>query len=340
MVVTGTNRFYTGILLRVGILLSILLLSTCTTFHHPGLLVPLTAEQDSAIPSIALEAAGHSRLVHVRTYGNSGDPIILILHGSLSDSRSMLPLAALADDGYRVVFWDQRGNGLSERITAAEYTLESIIEEIDAVADYFAPGQPVRLIGHSFGAMYTALYLSERPQRVAQAVMIEPAALNGEIFDQTFNDIISINLFNPKMNSLFWQSEQISPMNHEAVDYRARMILLNGTQTNYHVDPDNPPAWPVWRSGGWAEIYRSSLLGSNALGQGFSYDFAHGAEDYPNPVLFVGSSSSALGADYQSRWHLPLFPNGASVALIPNSGHRLIQEDSSSLLFAVRDYLE
>lgn len=311
----------------------------CSSLLLPVILVPPTADEDPLIPSIAITVAGHTRLVHARAFGDPGDPVVLVLHGSLSDFRSLLPLAELANDGYRVVFWDQRGNGLSERITADEYTEASIVEEIDAVASHFAGNEPVRLIGHSFGAMYTALYLSDRPARVAQAIMIEPGGLNGAVFASTFDEIINVNLFNPKMNSLFWQSEQIAPMSHESADYRAQMILLNGTQTNYHCDPSNPTPWPVWRPGGWVDVYRGRILGGGAIGQTFAFDFARRVADYPHPVLFIAGTCSALGPAYQERWHVPLFPNGASVVSVPNTGHRLILEDTEAVLAAIRGYL-
>lgn len=312
----------------------------CSSLLLPsGSLVPLTADVDTRIPSIPITVAGRTRLVHVRTFGNSGDPVILVLHGSLSDSRSLLPLRSLADDGYFVVFWDQRGNGLSERISAAEYTEASIVDEIEAIASHFAGDNPVRLIGHSFGAMYTALFLSVHPQRETQAVMIEPGGLNGAIFSSTFSDIINVNLFSPKLNSLFWQSEQVGPLNHETVDYRAQMILLDGTQTNYHCDPRNPSPWPIWRAGGWVDVYRGRLLGVRGTGTTFRFDFARGATDYPNGVLFIGGTCSALGSEYQQRWHAPLFPNGSTVVAIPNTGHRLILEDTDAVLAAIREYL-
>lgn len=139
-------------------------------------LVPPTVDQDPSLPQAQLTVAGHTRAVHLRTAGDPESPPLLVLHGSLADHRALLPFQALAEDFY-VVMWDQRGNGLSERISAEEYTWASVVEEIDAVREVTGAQGPVSLLGHSFGAMYAALYMSERPGEVSQAVLMEPAGL-------------------------------------------------------------------------------------------------------------------------------------------------------------------
>lgn len=312
--------------------------ASCISFAGGNHLMPPTADQDPRIQSLAIHVAGHRRLVHYQTWGNPDNPAIFVLHGSLSDLRGYQGLSALADDGFYVVMWDQRGNGLSERITEKEYTEASIVEEIDAIIDSFAPKQPkVRLIGHSFGAMYAALYLSERPERIIQAVLIEPGGLTGRIFTDTYSRSININLFDPKLNSLFWQSEQLAPYDHDSADYRALMILQNGKQTNYHKDPNNPTKWPVWRPGGWVDVWRTRILGWDIRTNTYDFNFARGASSYLGTVLFMGGNYSALGADFQREFNAPLFSN-AKVVEIAGTGHRLIVEDLQAVLGALRTY--
>ncbi|MBS2018629.1 MAG: alpha/beta hydrolase [Deltaproteobacteria bacterium] len=328
------NRILTGVLAFV---LLVTLGGCAATGSLEGVL-PATVDRDARLPRTRIRVAGADRWIHWRVVGREGAPVLLVLHGSLGDHRALLPLAQLADR-YRVVLWDQRGNGLSERIPEKEYTEASIVEEIDAVADQVAPGAPVTLVGHSFGAMYTSLYLSVRPERVRQAVFIEPGGLDGDIFTRTFDDVINVHLFDSELNAMFWQAEQIGPVDHESSDYRALLILQNGKQTNYHCDSAHPPAWPVWRPGAAVDVYRGRLLGASAGSTTFSFDFARGARAYPRPVLFVAGTCSALGPEYQRRWHAPLFRE-ASVVAVPNTGHRLVQEDPNALLAALRAYLE
>ena len=338
MVKTASNRPMYVILFIMNTLLMSLCFGSCATFYGEAHLMPPTADADKRIQSIPIQVAGHRRLIHYRTWGDPNNPAVFVLHGSLSDCRGYLGLSELANDGFYIVMWDQRGNGLSERISGEEYTEESIVAEIDAVIDYFSSGQQqIRLIGHSFGGMYASLYLSARPDRVMQAALIEPGGLNGRIFTETYSRIININLFDPKLNSLFWQSEQLAPFDHESADYRALMILQNGKQTNYHRDPNNPTKWPVWRPGGWVDVWRSRILGLDVNTNTFAFDFARGAASYPGTVLFIGGDYSALGADYQREFNAPLFHN-AKVVEIPGTGHRLIVEDLQAVLGALRTF--
>ena len=82
----------------------------------PGNLVPQTVAEDPSLPAIDLAGTRF----HAEAFGDPDAPVILILHGGPGkDYRGMLPLKALADDGFRVVFWDQRGAGLSKREDAS-----------------------------------------------------------------------------------------------------------------------------------------------------------------------------------------------------------------------------
>ena len=310
----------------------------CLPASAPGALVPSTVDEDPSLPSITLTIAGHSRGVHLRTFGDPADPVLLMLHGSLADHRAFLPYEVLADR-YFVVMWDQRGSGLSERLTADEYTWRSVADEIDAVKQRYSPDAPVTLIGHSFGAMYATLYMAGRPEAVSRAVLMEPGGLTGDIFAATYPDIFTLSLLGEGLNRSFWQSEVLSASDHEVMDYKALQLLLDGHQTHYHCDPDAPYPLPVWRPGAHVEHLRGvNMQVSGSATITADYDFTVGLDDFTGPVLIIAGDCSGLGPAMQEEHHLPLFQD-ASLVTLPGVGHRMLVEDFEGTLAAIEAFL-
>ncbi len=302
-------------------------------------LVPPTVVDDPALPSLSIRVAGRERRVHVRTFGTPGRHVVLAMHGSLADGRYLLMLEPLADEHF-IVVWDQRGNGLSERLDGPdEYTAEAIVEEVDALADHFSPGRPVGLIGHSFGGMYASLYVGRRPDRVDHLALLEPGGLNGAIFGPTYPSLIRVDLLGPGLNSMFWQNEVLSPSTHERLDLRALMALQGENTPGYFCDPKRPPEIPLWRPGGHVDLLRSALLQGRGAPGTFDYDFTVGVDRFQGPVVLVGGSCSLLGPEYQRQYHLPFFPRGR-VITIEGAGHRFPTEKPAETMSLLRAFLK
>src|SRR5262245_25110526 len=99
----------------------------------------------------------------------AGAPLVLV-HGTTSDRTIwMMVLAALAARS-RVVTYDRRGRG--ESGDAPAYALEREAEDLAAVVA--AVGEPVRLLGHSYGALVSLAALPLLAARVERLVLYEP----------------------------------------------------------------------------------------------------------------------------------------------------------------------
>ena len=70
-------------------------------------------------------------------------------------------MQALSDE-YYVVFFDQRGSGLSPRVDQEEITLESAIADLDAIVEYFDQGEKVNsgLLSNFLKTKYEALHVN------------------------------------------------------------------------------------------------------------------------------------------------------------------------------------
>ncbi len=296
-----------------------------------GALVPPTVDQNPKLPGLPIEVAGHTRLIHYMTFGNSANPALFIMPGSLSDMCAYLPLQELQDK-YFVVMWDQRGNGLSERVTEQELSYTSMVEEIKVLKNYFSPNGPITIMGHSWSAVFAAMYLAKYPADVEQAILMEPFGLSSEIMGKVN---VPLNLTSEGYLDMMYSSKYMTPKDHETLDYQMLAILRSGVR-DYFCDLNNLPPWPVWRVGGYALIIWEKYL---LNGSKYDYDFTTGLTTFSGEVLIVGSSCSPIGYEFQKKYHQPLFQN-AQVLRIENSGHRIITEQYESLINGLRNFLK
>ena len=97
-------------------------------------------------------------------------------------------LADLADDGVRLVFWDQRGHGRSGRGDAEHATIDQLGDDLFQVLSAVAPTGPLVLVGHSMGGMTMMALAEQHPElfgdRVLAAALI--ATSPGRLAEVTF----------------------------------------------------------------------------------------------------------------------------------------------------------
>lgn len=104
-------------------------------------------------------------------WGSETDPPLLLAHGGLDFARTFDVFAPkLADAGWRVVAWDQRGHGDSENPVL--YSWAGDIRDAVAVLDSVST-DPVPLVGHSKGGGLLLELADALPHRVSHLVNLD-----------------------------------------------------------------------------------------------------------------------------------------------------------------------
>jgi pimeloyl-ACP methyl ester carboxylesterase len=116
-----------------------------------------------------VEASGIGLVVH--EWGDPDASPLFVAHGGFDFARTYDVFAPmLADAGWRVVSWDQRGHGDSDR--AALYTWDADVRDAAAVLDSIGP-DPVPFLGHSKGGAILLHLANALPHRVAAVVNLD-----------------------------------------------------------------------------------------------------------------------------------------------------------------------
>ena len=109
--------------------------------------------------------------LHVQELGEHGSPVVM-LHGLLVGSLATwyFTTAPALAARHRVLMYDLRGHGKSER-TKTGYDLDTMQADLAAVTGDV--GEPVTLVGHSYGAVVALRYALANPARVAKLAIVE-----------------------------------------------------------------------------------------------------------------------------------------------------------------------
>jgi pimeloyl-ACP methyl ester carboxylesterase len=100
---------------------------------------------------------------------------VVLVHGFALDRRTWhfqrQMLAGPTEPAVRVVLYDQRSHGRSERAPRESCTIEQLGHDLDAVIRALAPEGPLVLVGHSMGGMTVMALAEQRPELFSERVV-------------------------------------------------------------------------------------------------------------------------------------------------------------------------
>ena len=237
-------------------------------------------------------------------YGRPGAPTLLVLHGGPGAHHDyLLPQMLELSSDYELVFYDQRGGGLSKTDDRTPITWQTHVADLDAVIGELHI-DPLSLVGYSWGGLLALLYTTESAAHRARhepsrLVLIDPAPATRE-FRRAFEAEFAARQNGPVVATLRSDLAASDLRERDLDAYRQRAFELS--VAGYFADPtlarDLTPfrvtgrvQQTVWDSLGEYDLLASGLLNSLAI----PTLIVHGTHD-PIPLASSGQS--------RGRWKL------------------------------------
>lgn len=297
-----------------------------------------TVANDASLPFVELD--GYK--FHVRTFGDPSAPPVIVLHGGPGgDLKYLLPIQDLAKDHF-VIYYDQRGTGLSPRVAKEDLTIESSLDDLHRLVAHYGQQGKVRLIGHSWGAMLVIAYVGQHPERVSHVVAVEPGILtptSAVAFVSRLKASQSVWDALPMLGYILQSPFVTSVDGHERFDYvMTRMMNRNKPGGPYQC-PGQAMTPDAFARGGYASFANmlKPLFNDPAA---FHYDLTQGTNQYRGGLLMISSECSFIGYKYQEEFHLRLLPPQTKHVLAKGMGHNMLTLNPQWSVGMIRKFMD
>ncbi|MBV7339253.1 alpha/beta hydrolase [Chloroflexi bacterium TSY] len=300
--------------------------------------VPDTVETDPTIPHVEIDGV----VFHAETFGDPQNPVVVVVHGGPGGDYGYLLNLHQLEDEYFVVFYDQRGAGLSPRVEAFELSLASSVDDLHRIVTHYGKGEPVYLVGHSWGAMLVGDYIGQYPEFATKAVLAEPGALNNAAlarFNERQEASQGVGYYRTLIPTIF-ESFRVEPIDvHARTDYifgRMSQTFVGSAESSYRCEDEVvdviEPNVPVPPSRFGATAFRTIFGPSADLSS-----IVENAGNYTEEVLFITSGCNTFIGEAFQREQMTIFPQ-ARLEVIPHAGHNMISENPVDTLAVIRAY--
>jgi pimeloyl-ACP methyl ester carboxylesterase len=255
-------------------------------------------------------------VLHAKEFGSRDAPTLVLVHGWTCALEFWTPQILALSADHRVIAYDLRGHGQSERPGSRDYSIDAHAADLNAVLEACAsPGERCVVVGHSLGAM-TILAWAHRHSTQLQERIAAAALLNTGVDDLISNSFVirgprRLDSVNQALGRAFLTAKTPlpgapTPLTHRAIRY---MALSKSA---------SPAA---------VAFCERIVLGCNSDvraacgGTLTQLDLRHAVDSLRVPTVVVAGQHDRLTPPVHARRLSRQLPHLIEEVVIPNAGH-------------------
>jgi pimeloyl-ACP methyl ester carboxylesterase len=252
----------------------------------------------------------------VRAAGDPAAPVVLLAHGFSLDMSvwcDVWPELAGTD---RVVTFDFRSHGASERAALGDLSLRAMGRDIAAVLDVVAPDRPAVVVGHSMGAVAILALAEQRPElfgpRISGVALI--GAGSSDLLKGAMGSVTE--LLRPRVGSLQTAARRVDGIRRAVL---ASPLGVSGVVARVTQFGPNAPKRVVDHVVALARRTASEVW-TDALPELMEMDLRHAVPRVRVPAVVLVGEHDRVTPPAGAIALAAALPEGRFV-LIPNAGH-------------------
>jgi len=217
-------------------------------------------------------------------------PPLILCHGGPGLWDMFEGWDALLGERVRLVRWDQRGCGRSER--RGPYSVGQSVADLDAVRRHLASEDPVAVLGHSWGAQLALRYALDNPERVSHLVYASGVGLGWD-----WREPLGRNL-NARMASAAERAAQLNGIQGGRTDAQERELAILQWSAEF-ADPAEAARFAGQMATPWFGINRecSAAINSELKQTWHEAELVEACRNLNVPVLILEGAD-----DIRPRW--------------------------------------
>lgn len=276
--------------------------------------------------------------LHVELQGN-GVPLVLINGGPGGTHHYFHPWFSRAERYARIIYYDQRGCGLSDFKPGENgYSVEQAVEDLNAIRGALGIEKWV-LLGYSYGGFLAQLYTILHPENVLGLILLGSSpGMNADLGPSRQGDFIS----DPEKNRLAEVRRQVIAYARANILPWPRAIslmiynnLLNGDWKRQHFYRPSHERLSQMALYEWVNDSNFNETMNRSQGR---WDFTGAFKGNPIPTLILEGRWDLTWADKKKDILKGNHPNGRMV-VFENAAHAIFDEQPGDFFRVLRDFI-